>query len=280
MSAHPATDADSPRANWALLAIIWPIALACVSFVKFRAQWPAYMSLHKWMSERGVPDGVRNLDSFLLYTLTAAIGAAIACFWMRRTGERAILPAELLGLRRGRRGLGPVVLLALAPMVVGGAIIAMTSGKAPPEASAFWGSVYKGVVRAAIMEELFFRGLLVGVLAPAAIGWTGRRFWINATFAAALFASVHITWTLDAAARGWPTLLVTFAGGVWYAWLLGRWRTLWVPMILHAGMNLGWLLAGSAGGAGGGGLFENLLRAATITIATWMTVRRTRSAGS
>jgi len=134
----------------------------------------------------------------------------------------------------------------------------------------------KGVVRAPIMEELLFRGLLVGVTA-AVLNWQGRRFWCNAFAAAALFASTHVDWTQTGFANGWSTLLVTGIGGLWYTWLLSRWRSLWVPMILHAGMNLGWLLAGATGGAGGGGLAINLLRAATITIATWWTIRATRN---
>jgi predicted lipid-binding transport protein (Tim44 family) len=52
---------------------------------------------------------------------------------------------------------------------------------------------------------------------------------------------------------------------------------LWVPIALHAGMNLGWMLAAASGGAGGGGLAENLLRAATIGVATWWTIRCTRA---
>lgn len=282
MSKDPSiSTSDSRRERLTVLAIVWLLALACVVFTRVRAHWPAYTSLHKWLSEKGVPDEVRNLDSFLLFTLAAAIGAVAAYFWTVRGSERTgESPAGLLGLRRGRPGWLPICLIALSPMVIGGAILAATSGPAMPGAAEIWPRVYKGVIRAPIMEELFFRGLLVGVLATVATGWTGRRFWINAAFAAALFASVHVTWTFDAAARGWPTLLVTFAGGMWYAWLLARWRTLWVPMILHAGMNLGWMLAAAAGGAGGGGLVENLLRVATITIATWMTVRGVRETRS
>jgi predicted lipid-binding transport protein (Tim44 family) len=61
------------------------------------------------------------------------------------------------------------------------------------------------------------------------------------------------------------------------AWLLSRWRWMWVPMVVHAGLNLGWMFAALSGGAGGGGLLENLLRAATITIASGWTIRVTRA---
>jgi len=108
------------------------------------------------------------------------------------------------------------------------------------------------------------------------LGWRGARFWLNAMLAAALFASVHIEWTIDGVVRGWPALLVTGFGALWFTWLLARWRSIWVPIGLHAGMNLGWMLAGASGGAGGGGWLVNILRVATMVIATWWTIRRTR----
>jgi len=179
-----------------------------------------------------------------------------------------------LRLTQGRRGWWPMVLVALVPMVIGGAVLLVMRGGIPEDSTSPWPRVIRGVIRAPIMEEGLYRGLLVGVVASV-IGWSGFRFWVNALIAAALFASVHVDWTVDAALRGWPTLLVTGLGGLWYAWLLARWQSLWVPMILHAGMNLGWMLASASGGAGGGGLAENLLRAGTIVIATLWTIRRT-----
>jgi membrane protease YdiL (CAAX protease family) len=278
---------DSRRERLAVLTIVWILALACVVFTRFRGEWPSYKSLHTWLDAQGVPGWVRNLDSFLLFMLIAALGAVSVHLWLRRASVQAggaarsiaaDSPASLLGLRRGRAGWLPVCLLPLAPMVIGGAVLGIIGGNLPAPASTVVPAVWSGVIRAAVQEELFFRGLLVGVVASAAIGWSGRAFWINATFAAALFGAMHIKWTLDAAAAGWPNVLMTFAGGLWFTWLLARWRTLWVPMILHAGMNLGWMLAAAEGGAGGGGLVVNLLRVATIAIATWMTIRATRSA--
>ncbi len=169
-----------------------------------------------------------------------------------------------------------MVLVSLIPMVAGGVVLGMV--RWTPESSLVeLGTVcVKAVIRAPLAEELLFRGLLVGVCA-AAVGWRGVWFWVNASGAAALFAAMHVTWTVDAISASWATLLMTGAGGLWYAWLLSRWGTLWLPVVMHAGMNLGWHLAGADGGAGGGGLTENLLRAATIAIATWWTVRQTRT---
>ena len=223
------------------------------------------------MSHHGIPDFVRNFDSLMLFAAAAFLGALVA---KRMVGGTI---AGHLCLQIGRCGWGHVVLLSLIPMVAGGAILAAIAGGEPAPMKPLASPLLKGVVRAPIMEELLYRGLLVGVTA-AVLNWQGRRFWCNAFAAAALFASTHVDWTRTGVANGWPTLLVTGIGGLWYTWLLSRWRSLWVPMILHAGMNLGWLLAGATGGAGGGGLTINLLRAATIAIATWMTAHRTREA--
>ncbi len=253
----------------AMSAIAWVLGLSAVVASRYRGDWESYRELHRWCAERGIPDYVRNLDSLLLFAVAAFLGA-----WLMAVTTGGSV-AGLLGLRRGRRGWGSMVLIALAPMVGGGLVLGWLRWS--PE-TAFDGALSKfvgGVVRAPIAEELLFRGLLVGVCA-AAIGWRGPRFWGNAIAAALLFASIHVSWNAAAIAGGWPTLLVTGAGGVWYAWLLSRWRSLWVPMVLHAGMNLGWMLAAASGGAGGGGLVENLLRAATITIASWWTIRVTR----
>ncbi|MBX3407081.1 MAG: CPBP family intramembrane metalloprotease [Phycisphaeraceae bacterium] len=265
------------------LAIIWLLALASVGFARFRGQWPAYKSLHTWLDGQGLPGWLRNLDSFAAFMLAAFLGAVIVHRLIARSSvehraarsDLARSPLGLLGLRSGERGGVLVALIALGPMIIGGLVLGLRSGDLPAPASTIVPAVLDGAFRAALMEEVFFRGLLVGV-AAAAIGWSGRPFWINTSLAAALFAAMHIEWTPQGAADGWPTLLMTFAGGLWFAWLLVRWRTLWVPMILHAGMNLGWMLAAAKGGAGGGGLYENLLRAATIALATWLTVKWTR----
>lgn len=170
-----------------------------------------------------------------------------------------------------------MVLVALLPMVAGGAVLCVMRWTSEATFDRVLFRFVSGVIRAPIAEELLYRGLLIGVCS-AVVGWSGRWFWINAVAAALLFAIMHVAWSVEGFTNGWVAILVTGAGGLWYAWLLAQWRSLWVPMLLHAGMNLGWLLAGASGGAGGGGLTENLLRVATITIATWWTVRQTKAA--
>ncbi len=245
------------------------MGIAVVVAVRFRGKWDAYAALHRWCATKGVPDVVRNLDSLILFVVTAFLGALVAALLY---GGGA---TGWLGLRRGRVGWTAMVLIALLPMVVGGLVLGWMRWTPDTTLAGLMPMFIGGVVRAPIAEEMLFRGLLVGVCA-ASVGWHGTRFWINAAAASLLFAATHVTWNAQAFVDGWPTLLVTAAGGLWYAWLLARWRSLWVPMTLHAGMNLGWMLAMANGGAGGGGWIENALRVGTIVIATWWSVRSTR----
>lgn len=253
-----------------LLSCTWALAVGAVVFAEYRGRIDAYVVFHRWLAGHGVPDAVRNLDSLILFTIASLAGAFVA------TRFAAGTISHHLRLERGHGGWCRVALIALLPMIAGGAILAMTSKGRPIDLPSFMASAFRGVIRAPFMEELLFRGLLIAVNSLV-LAWTGWRFWTNAFAAAILFAATHVDWTPGAVVSGWPTLLVTGLGGIWYAWLLSRWQTLWMPMVLHAGMNLGWMLAGATGGAGGGGLAINLLRAATIGIATWRTLRSTRN---
>lgn len=227
------------------------------------------------MADAGAPDWARNLDYVVIMLGSAGVLAAFT--WVVAGKHVGTTPLGFLLFRSPRRGWLRVTLLASAPMVLGGLVLRFTR-EAEPILDQGWTSVLSGVVRAPIVEEVFFRGLMVAL--PAALiargkPWSlrGRRFWILAVLSGIVFGSVHIHWSVNGLANGWPNLLVTAAGGVWYAWIMRSWRSILVPMLLHAAMNLGWLLADAGGGAGGGGLIENLLRAGTISVGTWLTIR-------
>ncbi|MBL8725129.1 MAG: CPBP family intramembrane metalloprotease [Planctomycetes bacterium] len=253
----------------AAIAAAWLCGVGAFVLVRLRGTWPSYVALHRWLADLGVPPAVRNLDSLVLQLSAAALGA-----WL---GGRLLQqpPRHLIGLRRGRPGWRRAALLGGAPLLLGGLGLGLAAGG--PWSDDWLAKAWSGWVRAPLVEELLCRGLLVGVTA-AALGPQHRGRLAAVLGNAAVFALLHVEWSLDGIATGWPTLLVTGLGGLWYAWLLLRWQTLWVPILLHAMMNAGWQLAGATGGAGGGGLWPNLLRAGTIALATWLTVRGTRRA--
>jgi len=130
------------------------------------------------------------------------------------------------------------------------------------------------MVRVAVVgpfvEEWFFRGVLV----LAMVRLTGVSFWKAAIVSGVLFGAVHVNpWSADGLATQWPHLLVTGAGGVWFAWLALSWgRNLWLVATAHALMNLvaPWYV-GDTGTVGSHLAFE-VARALTITLGTTMTI--------
>lgn len=263
----------SPARRPLLAAGLVAAAIGVVVFVRLRAGWPAYRSLHGWLNGVGVPDAVRGLDYPLIMLGAVFFGAMAVC---RVTGIRW---RETVLTRWPERGWIGVVVTGSLPVVAGGVALMIARGVQPG-----LNDLIFGVVRAPLIEEVFFRGLLVagavtmfnGVpLRPGQGERAGSSgFWGFAVVGALVFGFIHVTWTAEGLATGWPNVLVTGAGGVWYAWLMRAWRSVLVPMVLHGTTNLCWLLAmPEGGGAAGGGLIENVLRAGSIGLATWLTIR-------
>jgi len=126
------------------------------------------------------------------------------------------------------------------------------------------------VLIAPVVEEVFFRGLLVAV--PVTVG--GLRFWPTAIVSSLLFGALHVPWNDQLnGTHIWP-FLITGCGGLWYAWLLWvfDWNR-WTTIVLHSGINAAWLIFAVAGGATGDGLWSNLGRAATIALGTVIALR-------
>jgi membrane protease YdiL (CAAX protease family) len=257
----------------------WVAACVVLVAVRYRASWPAYVALHERLAGVGVPSWLRNLDAALLMLVATIALATLA--WARTRTRAGGTPLRALLAGPPSKGWARVTALAAAPMVLGGIALLGLHGWVfdPPLA---WNRVIGGVVRTPIVEEFFFRGLMVAVAATLLTGgpaWrlSGPAFWGLALLSGLVFGSAHVAWSIAGLEAGWVNLIVTTVGGVWYAWLMQSWKSVFVPMMLHAAMNLGWLLAGAAGGAGGGGLVENLLRAGTIAIGTWLTIRANRA---
>lgn len=225
------------------------IGLAILGFVRLRGSVPAWVRLHRWLAGLGLSRDARNLDASGLL-LGVAFGTALV---LRRGSPRSAARTLGLAAPAGRAFL--VALVFAAPML----LVSAFTGRSPrvsPELLA-------GGILAPFTEEVFFRGLLCGVLVLAA-DW---KFWPAAGFGGLLFGLSHIPWTTPPSWGSIPVVLITGSGGVWFAWLLRRSRfNLWVPIFLHALMNVSWMLFGVGGGAVGG-LVPNLGRAATIALA-------------
>lgn len=157
-----------------------------------------------------------------------------------------------------------VALLCLVPMLLGGAILNNFN------IHWTWSEFLFGSLLAGLCEEVLYRGFLFGQLYRQA-RWP---FFPAAMISALIFGSMHLyqgeTWQEAAG-----VFAITLAGGLWFSWLYVRWSyNLWVPIFLHFLMNLTWTMF-DLGNNALGGLWPNVLRAATIGISVYLTYRYT-----
>jgi membrane protease YdiL (CAAX protease family) len=261
-----------------VLILAWVLAAGGFWGIRARGNIDAYMNLHRWLDNLGVPGWVRNIDSDLLLILLGVLIWSLVQWLHARVAKGEKVHTNFLadfGLTPSgfARGLGLGIAFGL-PMLVIGVVYAATTGG---WSTVTWSELVPGLIIAPINEEFFYRGALVITLWRCGLA----RFWTLAVVSGLLFGSAHIDWTLDGITGGWGTLLVTGTGGVWFAWLARQWgehfdgprqANLWVPMALHAMMNGAWLFFQGTDNAVGG-VWPNVARGATIAISAIVTIR-------
>jgi uncharacterized protein len=174
-----------------------------------------------------------------------------------------------LGLdRSARTGFG-FALLATAPMLLAyGAMVRFAV-----HFSAF--DLLRTAILAPLSEETLYRGYLFGQLRRRA----GLPTWMAVTISAVPFAWGHLYQVERQGFHFGQTLgvlAVTGFGAWFFAWLFERWAyDLWIPIGMHALMNLWWELFGVDETALGGWL-ANGARLAAIGIAIGLTLRHTK----
>jgi membrane protease YdiL (CAAX protease family) len=130
---------------------------------------------------------------------------------------------------------------------------------------AFEWPMVRGVATGPFAEEWFFRGVLV----LAFVRLAGVSFWPTAIVSGVLFGLVHVQWTGDGFAQGWPKGLFTTVGGIWFAWLAREWgRNLWVVIVAHGLMNLASLWYGTDNA-----IWHVIGSGTSIALGTVMTIR-------
>ena len=247
-------DGDAPRASRRNAFLALGLAAAVFVFTRVRGQCEWYVALHRQLRDWGVDDRVRSLDSSLLLVLVSALAARLA------HGKGRTLPG--LGLTGSLpRGL-LFALLAGLPMLLQG-FLARTDVQLDA-------NTLRGVLLAPVVEELFFRAVLVGI----AVRCARLPFWPTAVVAGLWFGSMHVPWDGSFHGGHLGVLAATTAGGIWYAWIVQRhdWN-LWATIGLHAVMNAAWMVFAVASDAGGG-LWANVGRGLTIALGTVLTLRR------
>jgi membrane protease YdiL (CAAX protease family) len=217
--------------------------------------------------------------------VVAVVAVAMASLW-----TRTLVPAVPVGVARW---IFPTAAVAL-PLAVAwpcgldrmswrGVGLALAGSLAMPIAFVVEGgrpglpdgdALLRGVLAAAVAEEVLFRGYAFSTLVRRA-GWP----LVPAMVVTALvFGLGHVPGALRTGE--WGQVLgaaaLTGVGGAWYAWLLHRWGyALWVPIAMHASMNLWWQVFAVGPTAASGGAAAVWGRAVTIAVVTVVTLRAT-----
>lgn len=198
-----------------------------------------------------------GLLSYLIAYATAIVPILAGVRWIVRKGHAW----GALGLRGHVFRAWFWALVFASPMFLGG--LALYPFPARVQAD----QLLAGTLIAGFMEELVYRAFLFGMLF-----YHARLGFVPSVLVNAIpFALGH--WQPELGFAGnIPVLLVTCAAGGFFAWLYVEWeRNIWLPVALHALMNLSWSLFDMGGNAAGGAL-PNLLRAGTIALAIALTL--------
>lgn len=123
---------------------------------------------------------------------------------------------------------------------------------------------------AGIFEELVFRGYLFGQLFRNC-----RWGFLSATLISSLiFGFLHLYQGHDVVST-LLAVLVTGAGGILFSWMYVEWNyRLWIPMSLHAFMDVAWIMfpVGEEGYGAAGNLATNIGRIITVALVIYATI--------
>lgn len=117
-------------------------------------------------------------------------------------------------------------------------------------------------------EEVVFRGFAFWMLYK--YGRIG--FWGSVLVPSILFGMVHLyqaSEMLDALG----IFAITTVGGIFFSWLLMRWKNLWVPIFVHALMN-GWWEIFQVDDTAMGGTLPTTARLIVVAISILITVKK------
>lgn len=212
-------------------------------------------------STRGVvhlPQPFDAFDGYLLVWLPLLAAVLIARFGLRTpAGSPPVLgfafrPIDLLwGIAAGML---LRILVSVIEVLVYGSLPAMASGAAPSGSVvivvSFVLAVLAATVFAPVVEELFFRGLLLRSIRGSRPGWSA---WLAVIVSAALFAALHLVvadTATEALVTGLGTFLVGLATGAAVV-LTGR---LGPAIVTHVVFNASLLALGVTAVTGGTGV--------------------------
>lgn len=152
-------------------------------------------------------------------------------------------------------------LICTLPMLIGYAILFDFNNEIT------FTKILMGVICAAFVEELFYRGFLFGQI----YRFTKIGFILSIVFGALVFASGHLYQSQDITTIV-GIFLTTFLGAILFAWVYVEWNyNLWIPIFLHLFMNLFWMMFSVSDNAFGG-TYANIFRIVTIGLVIGLTI--------
>ncbi len=249
---HSRTAAERPLRAWSHAAVTLG-TLFVVGFIhSILSRIPAYGVLHR-QHPFYVAESIDKIGGTLLCLLVVWI--------LRRKGLHGLL--EEIGLTGSPLPAIGFALMASAPLWIG-----FAATRKPAPGLDLFAVLFLGLLSPCV-EEIEFRGFGVRFLQRG----TGWPFWVAVWPQVVLFGLGHVERGQTFAEIA-GLFLLTGTGGLLFAWLLHRWRSLWFPVALHAVMNLSWEVF-SIADSGLGGWFPFALQVATILLAIGITLRRT-----
>ncbi|MDC7995647.1 CPBP family intramembrane glutamic endopeptidase [Altibacter sp. HG106] len=224
------------------------LLIICVSFaLYFIADDLFFKPLRTLFFEHTQQLGISHILAYLLTGIPLFLGV-----WYI-VGRASVW--EYLGLKASVLKALVFALICTAPMFLGFGLLFEFSSEISIN------TILIGVVSAAFFEELYFRAFLVGM----PFRTTKLGFLPAVLFGALYFAALHGYQSTEIAELA-GIFLVTFLGGVLFAWVYIEWEyNSWVPIFLHLLMNLSWELFSVSDTALGGG-YANGLRLVTIVL--------------
>jgi membrane protease YdiL (CAAX protease family) len=242
------------RRPWSIAVITLAVLIIVAHAHEILSNFSAYRELH------------RSRPFYVAESIDKIVGVII-CFlavWlMHRASLRGI--CRELGLSGP---LLPAIAFAVGvslPMLIGFAITRSLT----PHIELL--SVVFLTVLSPVVEEVAFRGFGVRQLQHG----TGWPFWAVVWPSALLFGFGHVEQGQRRQEMA-GLFFLTGTGGVVFAWLVHRWKNLWVAVALHICMNLWWELL-SVSKTAIGDWFPFVLQTLTILLAILGTLYFTRS---
>ncbi|RIA09160.1 hypothetical protein OE09_0989 [Flavobacteriaceae bacterium MAR_2010_72] len=212
-----------------------------------------FKTVRTWFFELTNQFGVSHIITYALSGIPILIGTVFI--------SRGTSPFESLGLNKSLKTGLIVSIICTLPLLIGNSLVFDSNPKLSIN------TLLVTVIAAGFFEELFFRAFLFGQLFKHT-----RLGFIPSVFLGALFFGLIHLYQSDELTEIIIVFLVTFVGGILFAWVYAEWNyNLWVPIFIHMLMNLSWELF-EVSDTAIGGMYSNIFRVISLGLVITVTL--------